>query len=276
MGALIGLGRYSFAEAAALALIASVAADAAWFVIGQRRGQSVLRLLCRVSLEADSCVSSTRFWFRRMGAWVLVIAKFFPGLSTIAPPMAGLSRMSWWKFLAADTAGSALWAGTFLGLGFVFRSQLEDLGNELALLGRWLLLAVAGLLALWIGFKYWQRRRFMRSLRMARLTPQELRVHASEFVILDLRTPDEVSWDGKKIPGAIWMDRRHLEERSKEIPRDREVVLYCSCPNEVTSARAALQLRGFGITRVRPLEGGYDAWRELGYELEDAGEVRAD
>jgi membrane protein DedA with SNARE-associated domain/rhodanese-related sulfurtransferase len=275
MGTLIGLGRYSLAPSAVLSLTASVLADTVWFGIGQRRGQSVLKLLCRVSLEPDSCVSGTRFWFRRLGAWVLVIAKFFPGLSTIAPPMAGFSRMPWWKFLIADTAGSALWTGTFLGAGFVFRLQLEEVGDILARLGSGLVSMVGCLLALWIGYKYWQRRRFMRSLRMARLTPEELKDHLGEYVILDLRTPDEVEWDGKKLPGAIWMDRRKLEERSKEIPRDREVALYCSCPNEVTSARAALQLRELGITRVRPLEGGYDAWRELGYAVEDAGDVAA-
>ena len=271
MGALTGEGRYPFAEVAALALSASVAADTAWYAIGQRQGPSVLKLLCRVSLEPDSCVSGTRFWFRRLGAWVLVIAKFFPGLSTIAPPMAGLSRMPWWKFLIADTAGSALWAGVFLGFGFAFRSQLEQVGDRLARLGGGLVLFVSGLLALWIAYKYWQRRRFMRSLRMARLTPKELKDRAGEFLILDLRTPDEVAWDGKKLPGAIWMDRRELVERNQEIPRDREVALYCSCPNEVTSARAAMQLHKLGITHVRPLEGGYDAWRDLGYDLEDAG-----
>lgn len=228
MGALIGTGKYSWAGALSLSLVASLAADGAWYGIGWRRGGSVLKLLCRISLEPDSCVSSTRSWFKRLGGWALVIAKFVPGLSTVAPPMAGLSRMPWWRFLSADGLGGILWAGAFLLLGHIFRRQLDDVAAYASRLGSWLIVVLGGALALWICWKYFQRVRFIKSLRVARILPEDLKLRLNEVAILDLRTAEEVASDGAKIPGALWFDRKELEERHLEIPRDRDVVLYCT------------------------------------------------
>src|SRR5580698_1687139 len=144
MGALIGTEKYSWAGALALSVIACLAADGAWYGLGRRKGSPVLKWLCRISLEPDSCVSSTRYWFKKLGGWALVIAKFVPGLSTVAPPMAGLSRMPWWKFLGADGLGGFLWAGVFLELGHVFRAQLEDVLAYAARLGGWLITILVG------------------------------------------------------------------------------------------------------------------------------------
>lgn len=228
MGALIGSGKYSFAGALSLSVFACMLADGVWYGIGRRKGSSVLKLLCRISLEPDSCVSSTRFWFKRLGGWALVVAKFVPGLSTVAPPMAGLSRMAWWKFLGADGLGGFLWAGAFLGLGHIFRKQLDDVAVYAGRLGGWLIVILGGLLALWIAWKYYQRRRFIKSLRVARIQPEDLKQRLGEVVILDLRTAEEFRSEGAKIPGAIWFDRKELEQRHLEIPRDRDVILYCT------------------------------------------------
>lgn len=228
MGALIGTGKYGWTEALALSVAACMFADGVWYGIGRQKGSSVLKLLCRISLEPDSCVSSTRHWFKRLGGWALVIAKFIPGLSTVAPPMAGLSKMPWWKFMGADGLGGFLWAGAFLTLGHVFRAQLEDVLAYAARLGGGLITVLAGALTLWIGWKYYQRRKFIKGLRVARIQPEELKEELHNVVILDLRTPEEYASDGAKIPGAIWFDRKELEERHAEIPRDRDVVLYCT------------------------------------------------
>lgn len=228
MGALIGSGKYSWAGALWLSVAAATAADGAWYLIGRRKGSSVLKLLCRISLEPDSCVSSTRYWFKKLGGWALVIAKFVPGLSTVSPPMAGLSRMPWWRFLGADGLGALLWSGAFLGLGFVFRAQLDMVGDYAARLGGRLILVLAGGLALWIAFKYYQRWRFIKSLRVARILPEDLKHRLDEVVIIDLRTADEFQSEGLKIPGALWFDRKALEEKNAEIPRDRDVILYCT------------------------------------------------
>src|SRR5713101_7854818 len=126
MGALAGAGRLSFAAALALAVAASVSADTIWYWMGRKRGYAVLNLLCRIALEPDSCVRQTENVFSRFGAGSLLFAKFVPGLSTAAPPLAGLFRMPLPRFLLADTAGAAIWVLTFSGVGYIFRAQLEE------------------------------------------------------------------------------------------------------------------------------------------------------
>jgi membrane protein DedA with SNARE-associated domain len=228
MGAVIGTGKYTWTEALALSVIACLCADSAWYGLGRKRGTSVLKLLCRISLEPDSCVSSTRYWFKRLGGWALVVAKFVPGLSTVSPPMAGLSKMPWWKFAGADGLGGFLWAGAFLVLGHIFRAQLEDVLAYAARLGGWLITILIAAAVLWMLWKYYQRRKFIKGLRVARIQPEELKLQLNEVVVLDLRTAEEYASDGAKIPGAIWFDRKELEERHNEIPRDRDVILYCT------------------------------------------------
>ena len=211
-----------------IVLAASALADSFWYTLGRRRGASVLRLLCRISLEPDSCVSSTRDWFRKLDAWALVIAKFVPGLGAIATPMAGLSRMSVCKFLAADCSGVLLWSGTYLGVGYLFREQLETSPTASSTWADGFFAVVVLAAALWLAWKFWKRRRFLRSLRIARIAPAAVYASLSSFVILDLRSSTELELDGMKLPGAIWFDRHELAARHLEIPRDRDVVLYCT------------------------------------------------
>jgi membrane protein DedA with SNARE-associated domain len=228
MGALIGVRHASPAAPIGIAFLAAIAADSGWYLLGRKKGTSVLTLLCRISLEPDSCVSNTRAWFKKLGGWALVIAKFVPGLGTIAPPMAGLSRMPAWKFLSTDGIGVLLWVSVYMGLGYIFREQLEDVGQVAFHTGGWLLAVVSALLGGWISWKYWQRERFIRSLRIARVTPEEVFERLSDYVILDLRSSTEVEFDGMKLPGALWFDRKDLEQRHDEIPRDRDILLYCT------------------------------------------------
>jgi membrane protein DedA with SNARE-associated domain len=231
MGALAGLGNFSFAVALAVALCAAVASDLIWFRLGRVRGHSILNLLCRISLEPDSCVSNIQTVFRRFGPLALVFAKFVPGLNTAAAPMAGLTRMPLLKFLAADIAGAIAWSGSALSVGYLFRDQLEDAAEHAGRMGSWLLLLLIILLAAYIGWKYYQRQRFIRGLRVARVTPEELlkMIESREdLAVVDLRRSLEVEYDNLKVPGAIWIDLDELEQRQEEIPRDKDVILYCS------------------------------------------------
>jgi membrane protein DedA with SNARE-associated domain len=228
MGALIGVEGYSFPLALLVILTAAILADSAWYALGRAKGHSVLNLLCRISLEPDSCVSSTRYWFKKLGAWALVVAKFVPGLSTIATPMAGLSRMPLWKFLSADAAGVLLWGAAVMGIGFVFREQLEHVADVAYRLGKGVVAIVAGAVALWLGWKRWQRQRFLKSLKVARITPEEVLERLADIAIVDLRSEAELEWDGMKLPGALWFDRKELGLNHQKIPRDRDVILYCT------------------------------------------------
>ncbi len=231
MGALVGLGHFSPWAALLVAVCASLASDLMWFRLGRVRGHSILNLLCRVSLEPDSCVSSTKTLFGKLGPLALLIAKFVPGLNTAAAPMAGLTRMPIVKFLAADIAGAAAWSGVYLAAGYLVRNQLEVAAELAGRMGSWLLFVLVSLLAIYIAWKYYQRRRFIRDLRVDRVTPEELMrmiESGEELAVVDLRRSLEVDHDNAKLPGAIWIDLDYLEDRQHEIPRDKDVILYCS------------------------------------------------
>lgn len=272
-GALAGLGRLNIAEALTLAVLASVLGDTLWFYLGRSRGSSILRFLCKIALEPDSCVRQTGAVYSRYGANSLLFAKFVPGLSTVAPPMAGMYKLAPWKFALLDATGTALWAGSFMTIGWWFRTQLELLAFYLERLGSGLVIAVAIILVLYVAFKYLQRRRIYRSLRIARITPHELkqRIERGESLsLVDLRNAIERS-EGR-IPGSIQISPRQLTEDQVDSVIasliGAEIILYCTCPNEVTSARVALQLKRHGVAHVRPLEGGFPLWQELGFPVE--------
>jgi rhodanese-related sulfurtransferase len=201
----------------------------------------------------------------------VIAAKFIPGLSTLAPPMAGNSGMRAPRFFFFDGLGSLLYVGVFVLVGAVFNRQLDQVLSALGSLGSGALAVVIGLLALYLGYKYYQRQHLLRQLRMARITVDELykRMETGENVtILDLRSATEVERNPLLIRGAKHMTIDELILRQQEIPRDRDIILYCSCPNEVSSARMALTLRRNGFVNVRPLLGGIDAWRERNYPTE--------
>jgi membrane protein DedA with SNARE-associated domain len=231
MGALAGMVEFSMWAAFFLAISAALASDVIWYQLGRTRGHSILNLLCRVSLEPASCVSNTKTLFGRLGARALLVSKFVPGLGAAAAPMSGLTRMPLTKFLPADIIGAALWGGTYLTLGYMFRNQLELAGEKAQQMGSWLLLIIALLFCSYVGWKFYLRRRFILGLRVARVTPQELMSmmeSGEEVALVDLRHQMEVEHDSVKLPGAIWITLEELDQRHEEIPRDRDIVLYCS------------------------------------------------
>ena len=270
-GALVGMGKMNPIVAMALPVLASLGPDIAWYGLGRHYGGKILGLLCRISLEPDSCVRKTENMFHRQGARSLLVAKFIPGLSTVTPPLAGIVGMKLWRFVGYDVLGTLIWAGSCVGVGWIFSDQLERMAERLSDMGSLLgVLLIGGLLA-FIGVKYYQRQKFMRTLRMARITVDELKqkLDAGEpLTIVDVRHPMDLTANPHLIPGALHMAYEEIDQRHHEIPRDRETILYCACPNEVSSARTALRLKRNGISRVRPLEGGLDAWRERQFPVE--------
>src|SRR5438105_7928172 len=270
-GALAGTGKMNWAGALGAAAFGSLLADLIWFYLGRHYGNRVLNLLCRISLVPDSCVRRTQDVFTRYGMRGVVVAKFIPGLSTLAPPLAGSSGVSACRFFLFDGLGSLLYPASFMLLGALFSRQLEQVIAALASLGGSALALVVGLGVAYIGYKYYQRRRLLNELRMARISVDELhqQLESGENpIILDLRSAVELERDPSLIRGARHITMEELKLRQHEIPRDRDIILYCSCPNEVTSARMALLLHRNGILRVRPLLGGIDAWRERNYPTE--------
>jgi len=231
VGALAAAGHLNLAVALVVVVAACLVSDLAWFEMGRRHGARILALLCRISLEPDSCVRRTENVLAAGGARALLFSKFVPGLSTVAPPVAGMIRMRLVRFLAWDVAAALLWSGTYLAVGYVFSAQLER-AAELALgLGRGFVVVVAAVLALYLLWKYAERRRFIREIAVARITAEELRrkLEAGEdIVVVDLRHSVEFEADPAMIPGAVHLLPEELDARHGEIPRDKDVILYCT------------------------------------------------
>jgi membrane protein DedA with SNARE-associated domain/rhodanese-related sulfurtransferase len=270
-GALAANGQLNPLPALAGIVAACLIADALWFELGRRGGARVLRTLCRLSLQPDSCVRRTRDLFGRDGMRSVIAAKFVPGLGTIVPPLAGMSGVRLRRYLWFDALGSLLYGGGCLLLGVLFRHQLDWLLATLGRLGNnglgLLVCAAAG----YVGFKYFQRHRLLRRLRVARITVDELRrrqAAGEPLTILDLRARTELEREPHVISGARHVGLDELERCRHELPRDRDIIVYCSCPNEASSASVALQLHRQGLERVRPLLGGIEAWRERDYPTE--------
>jgi membrane protein DedA with SNARE-associated domain len=230
-GALAGAGHMNLGLALLLGVLASLISDVIWYEIGRRRGAKVLNLLCRISLEPDSCVRRTEGIFAKHGARSLLVAKFVPGLNTVAPPLAGIFQMRLSRFLLFDTGGALIWVSLFIGLGWLFSDQIELLAQQAARFGGGLMAVLLGGLGLYIAWKYWQRQRFLRSLRVARITADELKkmIDAGESpVIVDLRHGVDFEADPEIIPGAAHLATEDLEQVHDAIPRDRDIILYCT------------------------------------------------
>jgi|SRR5690349_9512385 membrane protein DedA with SNARE-associated domain len=232
VGAFAGEGRMSALAGLATALAASLPPDVVWYELGRARGKRVVNVICRLSLEPDSCVRRTENLFMSRGRWALLVAKFLPGLSTIAPPLAGIVGLARAPFLALDTMGALLWAGTWIAVGYVSSSALTPILALGARVGHWGLAAGAVALVGYIAVKFVRRRRFLHSLQVARIEPAELerRMAAGdpELVVIDTRSALDVTATPYKIPGARWIPAEEIERRRAEIPLDRHVVLYCS------------------------------------------------
>jgi membrane protein DedA with SNARE-associated domain len=230
-GALAGAGKMNLGISIALAVIASLLGDVSWYAFGRVRGGKVLNLLCRISLEPDSCVRKTENAFVRHGARSLLIAKFVPGLNTMAPPLAGIIGMRLSRFLIFDALGAFFYIGSAAGVGYVFSDQLEEVAARVASYGFSLLAVLVGALAAYILWKYIQRRRFIRSLRIARITPEDLnqKIEAGEsVVVVDLRHSLDFDAKPQTIPGAIRLAPEEIEQGHGQIPRDRDIVLFCT------------------------------------------------
>ncbi|HUX27383.1 MAG TPA: VTT domain-containing protein [Terracidiphilus sp.] len=270
-GALSAEHELSFPLALLAGLLAALIADSAWFIVGRKFGHHVARILCKLSMEPASCVRRTQNSFGRRRAVTLMVAKFIPGLATLAPPVAGQNGMSFGPFLLFDGIGALLWVSALLGAGRLFGDALKRDPSLLDWAGRFSgALLVLGVIAFFL-VRVYRNQRFLRKLGEARLEPEELKkqLDAGEQVfIVDLRHPLELLPDPYTLPGALHLSPEALAARHHEIPRDREIVLFCTCPSEATAAKTAMTLRKLGIERVRPLRGGFDEWKRLGYPMD--------
>ena len=272
-GAMAADGRLPASAVFSLALSACLLGDGVWYLAGRLFGGRVMNLLCRISLTPDSCVNQTQTSFERWGSKVLLVAKFIPGLALVAPPLAGATRMGVIRFFTYSALGGALWVGVALlggdaaagadraALAAPGRTRRHRGGPAVAGAGRVHRLQVVGALSLQSRARHGthQRRRAARAAAPRRAAP----------VVLDVRSETAQGLQRQRIPGAMHVPVQDVARQLSALPHDRDIILYCTCPNEASAATAAKLLMRRGYRRVRPLRGGLDAWIAAGYAVEE-------
>jgi membrane protein DedA with SNARE-associated domain/rhodanese-related sulfurtransferase len=269
-GALAAMGKLHFGVLLLACTVACLLGDAAWYELGRWKGSSLLGLLCRISLQPDSCVRRSQLALEKHTGISLLWAKWIPGVAHLALPLAGASRMPRAKFHLYNGTGSVVWLAALLGCGYLSMRTVDWLG-VFAVSAPWALGAALVVCAAMVGWNYWERRQFTRSMRMARISPEELQAKMAsgeEPVILDLRHPLDFLAAPRTLPGALRINPGEVEKRWRELPEDREIVVYCTCPNEETAVMVARQLKELGLSRVRPLLGGLAGWERAGFAVE--------
>jgi membrane protein DedA with SNARE-associated domain/rhodanese-related sulfurtransferase len=277
-GALAGSGKLSLAGILFLSILGLVSADLVWFEAGRKWGKRILHFACGISEDPGSCVRGANESFARHGVKSLLISKFVTGLDALAAPLAGASGTTRTKFLGFDTTGAMLWSGVYAALGYIFSEQLDLIATYSARLGALVaVLLIAGLqfyiirkIVLWF--------RIVRQFRLARITPEQLlhKLNAGEnLLILDVRRSAKPTQSLISIPGAVRIDAHHIEREISALgavnsPTKSEVVVFCTCPSELTSARVALALHRSGFQHVWPLAGGLQEWHDRGFPVTSA------
>jgi membrane protein DedA with SNARE-associated domain/rhodanese-related sulfurtransferase len=262
-------GRFGPEGIVVAGVVGSLTADLGWFQASRRYGRKLLALLCRISLSPDSCVRQTESMYLRVGTPLLLFAKFIPGLGIVSVALAGITGVSAFVFVLLDAMGAALFVAAAVLLGVLFKSVIFAFIARLAELGLLGAVLAVAALAAYVSARWWQRQVFIRQLRMDRISVDELTAmidRGEAPVILDVR-PDLVRYEEGIIPGAVFAHPLDAEHTLADFPRDIEVVVYCSCPNEESAATAAKHLKQAGFRKIRPLLGGIEAWTKAGRQV---------
>ncbi len=249
-----------------VAVIGVMIADIAWFYGGRLFGGPLLRLMCRLSLSPDSCVSLTRRVYSRWGAPSLIAAKYIPGFAAVATTLAGEARTSLGRFLLFDTLGAALWVAGAVALGVIFNDAVDAVLLELEQLGHIATIALIAAVAIYVLVKWWKRQLFLSKIRMPRTSANDLRAlmdSAAPPLVLDVRSPDRRAQDGW-IPGSVPAS----QTAEPDCDRASQIVTYCDCPNDASAAVFARRLLDAGFLHVSPLAGGFGTWRKMGFPIQ--------
>lgn len=252
----------SLGKVLAVAILASVIADWIWYLSGKMFGYRVLAGLCKLSINPSSCVSQTEARFIRWGVSSLVVAKFIPGFSTVAPPIAGALRMNQLGFLLAAGIGAGLWAGIALGAGWLLQDTVQSAIATLDRHASQALVLILVVFGIWLGWKLWQKYRFRKFCAVPHVTPDELMAALGSDappLVLDLRGATMIAETGP-IVGAKVAEHDFLHDAVGDWPKDHPIVTLCACPEDAGAVQAARNLLNAGYLSVKPLKGGYEAW----------------
>jgi membrane protein DedA with SNARE-associated domain/rhodanese-related sulfurtransferase len=254
------------------AVLAMLAADTLLYLLGRHTGWTILRFLCRVSVDPETCVMKAAESFYKRGRETLLVAKFIPGVSSMAAPLAGSMKMPYWQFLGLDILGAMLYALAYGTVGFVFRdfvaqivSGFREAGHAVEVV---IIIAVLGYIVHRASL-YWKHRgdRVVPRVQVQDLAAKLAAKPKGNILLGDVRSHGYYAADSYRIPGAIRIEPNNLSAESKKFPRDHNIYLYCTCHNEVTSASVAHLLRTQGFNAF-VIAGGLAAWRKAGNPTE--------
>ena len=278
-GALSARGEMRTSIIVFLGVAGCLAADGIWFWLGRRWGSQALRLLCRFAADPRRCSENAHEKFRRYGLRMLCVAKFFPGLDVVTPPLVGAEGVSLTAFLAHDMLGGFLWSGFYVGLGYFFSKEVDLAIHWTKHFGTALGIAIGVPLCLYVGWRGLALVRMIRRLRLRRVSPallaRKLKSNRKVAVLdlLDFEAEAE-NESPEAIPGAFRVDPSRLRKSPHIIvPDDVDIVLYSSSGGDTVSARAAVSLKRIGVDNVWVLQGGLKAWREQGFPVSQCPEV---
>jgi membrane protein DedA with SNARE-associated domain/rhodanese-related sulfurtransferase len=273
-GALAASGKLNLEAIVVLSALALALADLAWFEAGRRWGKRILHFACGISKDPGGCVRKAEESFGRHGVKLFLGSKFVLGIDTVAVPLAGASRTARTRFIFFDVLGATLWSGAYATLGFVFRKQLDLVVAYASRMEALVVILLAAALGYFIIRKVVRLLRFIHEFKLARITPEQLQEKlraGDDILILDVRRARRSVQEFVGVPGAVRIDPHHLERdieaMAAAVAPDRHIVIYCTCPDEFTSARVALALRRRGFQHVWPLSGGLDAWRDRDFPV---------
>ncbi|MDR3764951.1 MAG: VTT domain-containing protein [Acidobacteriota bacterium] len=269
-GALAAMGKMNPVLLLVATTVACLAGDTALYELGRWKGGNILSKLCRLSFQPDSCVKRSEIELGKHTGLSLLWAKWIPGVAHLALPMAGAAKLSRRRFHLYNGIGSVIWLVVLVASGYLSVYTIDWLGL-FVVTARWAIgIALVACIVL-IVHSYRKRQKFLQEMRMARITPEEVqgKITAGDApVIVDLRHPLDFLASPRTLPGALRIASSQIEAHLTELPEGRDIVVYCTCPNEETAVKVTRQLQGLGLGRVRPLAGGLAGWEKLGYPVD--------
>jgi membrane protein DedA with SNARE-associated domain/rhodanese-related sulfurtransferase len=271
-GAAVASGALYGPAVAVFAIIGMLLADSMLYVLGSRTGWTILKFLCRISVDPETCVLSAAESFYKRGRPTLLIAKFIPGVSTMAAPLAGSMKMPFLQFLGLDFLGASLYALAYGAVGFIFRDFVAQIVSGFRAAGHAVEVVIIVAVFAFIAYRvslYWKHRgdRVVPRVQVAALAAKLQSEGPGKIMLADVRSHGYYSAGAMRIPGAIRIEPNNLSDEIKRFPRSKDMYLYCTCRSEATSASVAHLLRKDGFNAF-VIAGGLAAWRRAGNPLE--------
>jgi len=270
-GALAANGRLHVSFVLLAGVAGCLAGDGVWFWLGRKWGTKVVRMVCRLSTNPRACSQRAQRVFSEWGLRILILAKFIPGLDGVTPPLAGAEGSPILSFLAYDSIGSLLWSAAYVTVGFLFADELDVAIRGAERFGSLVGMAIGIPFLCYVCWRGLAIIRMIGRLRLRRMSPALLNrrlQNGDRIAVIDLLEFEDGEENAEGIPGAVRVNPASLRvAQTVYVPRDVEMVLYCSSQAQLLSARVALALERRGIANVWVLDGGLSAWRALGLPL---------